>query len=140
MIPATIVVLQPACCACPPAGGYIQPSPALAGTAAYVSTSACFWCSRALDSWQCRYSGWACLAGEQALTLLLSPEGEFVREILLDELAKGLDAYWRLAADESSVGLRQRVLALLGVRAHSSGPACSCSRNKSWFGMPVSAD
>lgn len=34
-----------------------------------------------------------------ALALVLSPQGEFVRGIIVDELAKGADAAWRLAAD-----------------------------------------
>lgn len=36
-----------------------------------------------------------------ALTLVLSPEGGFVRQILVDELSKGLDAAWRLAFDSA---------------------------------------
>lgn len=34
-----------------------------------------------------------------ALALVLSPQGEFVRGIVVEEVAKGLDAAWRLAAD-----------------------------------------
>ncbi|MEW5305728.1 MAG: hypothetical protein WDW36_008247 [Sanguina aurantia] len=37
--------------------------------------------------------------GGAALQLLLGEEGDFVREIVVEELAKGLDAAWRLAAD-----------------------------------------
>ena len=66
-------------------------------------------------------------AGDQALALLLSPEGTFVREILLEELAKGLDAAWRLAADQQSVALRQRLQGLLGVRLPEV-PSCGAAR------------
>jgi hypothetical protein len=38
---------------------------------------------------------------DSALALLLSPDAEFVRGLLEDELAKGLDAAWRLAADRA---------------------------------------
>jgi predicted unusual protein kinase regulating ubiquinone biosynthesis (AarF/ABC1/UbiB family) len=38
---------------------------------------------------------------ESALALLLSPDAEFVRGLLEDELAKGLDAAWRLGADRA---------------------------------------
>jgi len=38
---------------------------------------------------------------ESALALLLSPDAAFVRGLLEDELAKGLDAAWRLAADRA---------------------------------------
>ncbi|MEW5308317.1 MAG: hypothetical protein WDW38_000286 [Sanguina aurantia] len=38
-------------------------------------------------------------SGGAALQLLLGEEGDFVREIVVEELAKGLDAAWRLAAD-----------------------------------------
>ena len=54
-------------------------------------------------------------AGEQALALLLSPQGDFVRGILLEELAKGLDAAWRIAADQSSGRARAALSSLLGV-------------------------
>ncbi|KAF6253698.1 ABC1 family-domain-containing protein [Scenedesmus sp. NREL 46B-D3] len=35
------------------------------------------------------------------LALVLSPEGRYIRGILEDELAKGLDAAWRLAVDDT---------------------------------------
>uniref|UniRef100_A0A7S3VLE5 ABC1 atypical kinase-like domain-containing protein n=1 Tax=Dunaliella tertiolecta TaxID=3047 RepID=A0A7S3VLE5_DUNTE len=46
------------------------------------------------------------------LALLLGDEGEFVRDILLDELAKGIDGGWRLAFD-ASVDAAARAPALL---------------------------
>ena len=58
--------------------------------------------------------GAAC-AGGQALALLLSKEGEFVYSILIEELAKGLDAGWRLATDAAIANARQRALTALGV-------------------------
>lgn len=36
-----------------------------------------------------------------ALALLLSPEGSFIREIVVEELSKGLDAAWRVGADRA---------------------------------------
>jgi hypothetical protein len=48
-----------------------------------------------------------------ALALLLSPQGEFVRGIVVEELAKGADAAWRLAADGALEGTRGQVLAAL---------------------------
>jgi hypothetical protein len=51
-----------------------------------------------------------------ALELLLSPEVSFVRDILLEELAKGIDAGWRLAVDELVGQTRAGVLEALGVR------------------------
>lgn len=61
-----------------------------------------------------------CAAGGQALELLLSAEGGFVRDILLDELAKGLDASWRLSLDSAVASARSGLLALLGVRRHKT--------------------
>lgn len=61
------------------------------------------------------------LSGGQALQLLLSREGEFVFNILVDELAKGLDAGWRLVADAVVADARARALAAFGV----SGPSCA---------------
>ena len=54
-------------------------------------------------------------AGGQALALLLSPEGTFVRDILMDELAKGLDAAWRIAADQSGGSARRALSSILRV-------------------------
>jgi hypothetical protein len=39
-------------------------------------------------------------SGASALELLLSGEGEMVRDIITEELAKGIDAAWRIAFDE----------------------------------------
>ncbi|KAL4451900.1 hypothetical protein ABPG75_007562 [Micractinium tetrahymenae] len=46
-----------------------------------------------------------------ALALLLSPEGDFVRGIVTEELAKGIDAAWRLTADTAVGTVRQQLLA-----------------------------
>lgn len=43
-----------------------------------------------------------------------------MRDILLDELAKGADASWRLALDSAVSSARSSLLALLGVRV------CQC--------------
>lgn len=39
------------------------------------------------------------------MEFLLGSEGGYVREIVVDELAKGLDAAWRLAADDARAQL-----------------------------------
>ena len=46
-----------------------------------------------------------------ALALLLSRDGEFVRGIVTEELAKGLDAAWRVALDEAVATLRAQAAA-----------------------------
>ena len=61
-------------------------------------------------------------AGGRALELLLGAESGYVREILAEELAKGLDAYWRLSADDALDAARARLVAVLGVSR-----ACSIS-------------
>ncbi len=43
------------------------------------------------------------------LALVLSPEGGFVRQILVDELGKGLDAAWRLVFDSAVDGAKQQL-------------------------------
>ncbi|KAL4853347.1 putative aarF domain-containing protein kinase [Chlorella vulgaris] len=58
-----------------------------------------------------RNSGSAVQRGD-ALALLLSPEGEFVRGIVTEELAKGIDAAWRLAADTAVGTVRQELLSV----------------------------
>ena len=40
-----------------------------------------------------------------------------MRDILTEELAKGLDAYWRLSADDALDAVRAGLVAALGVRA-----------------------
>ncbi|RMZ52779.1 hypothetical protein APUTEX25_000898 [Auxenochlorella protothecoides] len=50
----------------------------------------------------------------EALGLLLSPRGDFLRSILVDELAKGVDSSWRLGAD--GVAPVMRPLAAPGYR------------------------
>ena len=54
-------------------------------------------------------------AGSSALELLLGPEGEYVREIIIDELAKGIDAGWRSSVDSLVGSTRHRLLNLFGV-------------------------
>ncbi len=63
------------------------------------------------------------LAGGQALGLLLSPEGEYVRGIVTNELAKGIDASWRLALDSAVDNLRGQLMAVFGVRSAQTVPA-----------------
>ncbi len=45
-----------------------------------------------------------------------------MRDILLDELAKGADAAWRLALDSAVASARGGLLALLGARARPRPP------------------
>ncbi|CAK0758203.1 hypothetical protein CVIRNUC_002602 [Coccomyxa viridis] len=54
--------------------------------------------------------------GARALELLLGAESGYVRDILAEELAKGLDAYWRLSADDALDAARARLVAVLGVQ------------------------
>lgn len=52
----------------------------------------------------------ACCIGSSPLELLLGPEGEYVREIVIDELAKGIDAALRLNLDSFLATARFRLL------------------------------
>ena len=72
----------------------------------------------------------ACTGG-QALDLLLSAEGSYVRDIVTDELAKGLDAAWRLSADNAIQTARLRLTSLLQVSRNSwlLTPICFTVRN-----------
>ena len=63
-------------------------------------------------------------AGSSALGLLLGPEGDFVREMLIEELAKGVDAALRTTLDDAIAGTRQRLTQLLGVSG-VDGVCCS---------------
>ena len=54
------------------------------------------------------------------LELLLGSESAYVRDIVTEELAKGLDAYWRLSADDALDAVRANLVTLLGVRRLSS--------------------
>ena len=49
-------------------------------------------------------------AGGSALELLLGPDGEYIREIVIDELAKGIDAGARSGFDSFVVSARSRLL------------------------------
>ena len=55
--------------------------------------------------------------GTRALELLLGADSAFMRDILAEELAKGLDAAWRLSADDALDAVRAGLVAALGVRA-----------------------
>ncbi|KAL3153782.1 hypothetical protein ABBQ32_013367 [Trebouxia sp. C0010 RCD-2024] len=48
--------------------------------------------------------------GGSALELLLGPDGEYIREIIVDELAKGIDAGWRSSLDSFIGSTRSRLL------------------------------
>lgn len=59
-------------------------------------------------------------ASAGALTLLLSEEGDYLRGIMLDELAKGVDAAARVQLDEGTRAVRT---ALAGFSGGQGGPA-----------------
>lgn len=59
-------------------------------------------------------------SGTRALELLLGEGSAYMRDILTEELAKGLDAYWRLSADDALDAVRARLTSALGVRAPST--------------------
>ncbi|CAL8466667.1 g6203 [Coccomyxa elongata] len=74
--------------------------------------------------------------GARALELLLGSESAYVRDIVTEELAKGLDAYWRLSADDALDAVRANLVTLLGMEgrpedasaataASSEGPAAA---------------
>lgn len=44
------------------------------------------------------------------MELLLGPDGEYIREIIIDELAKGIDAGWRSSLDSFIGSSRSRLL------------------------------
>ncbi|KFM24855.1 putative aarF domain-containing protein kinase, chloroplastic [Auxenochlorella protothecoides] len=58
-----------------------------------------------------------------ALGLLLSPRGDFLRSILVDELAKGVDSSWRLGADGVLGSARRELRAFLLAPESQGGPA-----------------
>lgn len=51
-----------------------------------------------------------------ALALLLSPEGAFIRDIVVEELSKGLDAAWRVTADRAVGAASENLAGLLQMR------------------------
>ena len=53
--------------------------------------------------------------GSGPLELLLGAEGEYVREIIIDELAKGIDAAVRLNLNNLLTSTRSRLLRFAGV-------------------------
>lgn len=59
----------------------------------------------------------------EALGLLLSPRGDFLRSILVDELAKGVDSSWRLGADGVLGSARRELRAFLLAPESQGGPA-----------------
>lgn len=58
------------------------------------------------------------------MELLLGSESAYVRDIVTEELAKGLDAYWRLSADDALDAVRANLVTLLGVRPSSFFQQC----------------
>lgn len=56
----------------------------------------------------------ACAAG-RPIELLLGSEGGFVRSLVTDELAKGIDAAWRLTTDNALQDMRMRLSSVLQV-------------------------
>lgn len=62
-------------------------------------------------------------AGSGPLELLLGPEGEYVREIIIDELAKGIDAAVRISLNSTLKSTRVRLLRFAGVGLQY--PPCS---------------
>ena len=61
--------------------------------------------------------------GGSALELLLGPDGEYIREMIIDELAKGIDAGWRSSVDSFVGSARHRLLGAFGV---TPSPFLSC--------------
>ena len=59
-------------------------------------------------------------SGGSALELLLGPDGEYIREIIVDELAKGIDAGWRSSLDSFIGSTRSRLLRAFRV-SHAAG-------------------
>lgn len=51
-----------------------------------------------------------------ALALLLSPEGADIRDIVVEELSKGLDAAWRVTADRAVGAASENLAGLLQMR------------------------
>ena len=60
-----------------------------------------------------------------ALALILSPQGEYVRGIVVEELAKGADAAWRLAIDTALAEAMTEVVGNSGGRSGDSGSGSS---------------
>lgn len=71
--------------------------------------------------WQQQVSGRgsAAAAAGGPLALVLSPEGRHIRGILEDELAKGLDAAWRLSLDQTLDAASERLEGVLSLAAAS---------------------
>ena len=66
-------------------------------------------------------------SGVRALELLLGTDSGYLREILTEELAKGLDAFWRISADDALDAARAGLVSVLGVSL------CFCSlRGLAW--------
>lgn len=62
-----------------------------------------------------RESDSECFVGGKPIELLLGSEGGFVRSLVTDELAKGIDAAWRLATDNALQDVRLRLSSVLQV-------------------------
>jgi hypothetical protein len=57
-----------------------------------------------------------------ALALILSPQGDFVRGIVVEELSKGADAAWRVAADSLLDGVKGELTGASAATATAAGP------------------
>lgn len=73
------------------------------------------------------------------MELLLGPDGEYIREIIIDELAKGIDAGWRSSIDGFVGSTRSRLLRAFGVSNAALccriATVCVCPQNAVCFGM-----
>ena len=67
----------------------------------------------------------ACFVAEKPLELLLGKEGSFVRNLLAEELAKGVDAAWRMSTDSAVQDFRARLASFVQVHSfHSDSLHC----------------
>ncbi|KAL6771779.1 hypothetical protein ACKKBG_A27795 [Auxenochlorella protothecoides x Auxenochlorella symbiontica] len=74
----------------------------------------------------------------EALGLLLSPRGDFLRSILVDELAKGVDSSWRLGAN-GVLGSARRELRAFLLAPESLPPPPDQSLDGAWTGVEAVA-
>lgn len=89
------------------------------------------------NGWQQQVSGRgsAAAAAGGPLALVLSPEGRHIRGILEDELAKGLDAAWRLNLDTTLDAASER---LQGALSLAAGTPLGSSLVPQWLQQQVS--
>lgn len=76
-------------------------------------------------------------ASAGALALLLSEEGEYLRGIMLDELAKGVDAAVRVQLDESAQVVRTALASV--AQGESAGAGVAAASALSALGGPVAS-